>query len=143
MEIQLDFISSSMLSTKGTVEKIDLILDRIKRNVIVVLEEGLRPWEEAELIEATMRDIDSKDFFGIEFYRIDSKEQGLRDKIAEFIAGKKTGMTIVGPTRMVEAIKREPDYISMLARSEKVSKVASKKAKAKKRKTKKKKGKGR
>jgi hypothetical protein len=143
MEIQLDFISSSMLSTKGTVEKVDLILDRIKRNVIVVLEEGLKPWEEAELIEATMRDIDSKDFFGIEFYRIDNKEQGLRDKIAEFIAGKRTGMTIVGPTRMVEAIKREPDYISMLARSEKVSKVASKKAKAKKRKAKKKKGKGR
>ncbi len=115
-EIQLDFISSDSLSTKSSLEKIDLILNRIKKNVIVVLEEGLTPVEETGLIEATMREINAKDFHGIEFYRIDHKATKLRDKIANYIAGKKMGMTVVGPTRMVEAIKREPDYISMLAR---------------------------
>lgn len=115
-EIQLDFISSDSLSTKSSLEKIDLILNRIKKKVIVVLEEGLTPVEETGLIEATMREINAEDFHGIEFYRIDHKATRLRDKIAGYIAGKRMGMTIVGPTRMVEAIKREPDYISMLAR---------------------------
>lgn len=118
MEIRLDFISADSLASKGSVEKIDFILRRIKDNVIIVLEEGLTPKEEAELIEATMREIDVENFHGIEFYRIDHKATRLRDKIANYIAGKKAGLTILGPTRVVEAIKREPDYISMLARGE-------------------------
>jgi hypothetical protein len=116
MKVQLDFVSSESLSSKGSMEKIAFILERIKKNVIVVLEEGLSPREETELIEATMREINAKDFHGIEFYRLDHRATNLRDKIASYIAGKRLGLTIVGPTRMVEAIKKEPDYISMLAK---------------------------
>ena len=118
MEIQLDFVSAETLAKKGSAEKISFILDKIKRNIIVVLEEALEPREEAELIEATMREIDAEEFHGIEFYRIDSRAKGLREKIAEYISGRRHGLTIVGPTRLIEAIKREPDYISMLARVE-------------------------
>lgn len=143
MEIQLDFVSSDFLKTKGSVEKIDFILQKIKNNVIVVLEEGLTPQEETGLIETTMREIDAKDFHGIEFYRIDHSPSGLRDKIASYISGKKSGMTIVGPTRMVEAIKRDPNGISVLAKTEapkkKVRPKPKKKSKTKK-KAKKKKG---
>lgn len=115
MEIRLDFVSAETLATKNSIEKIDFIMRRIRDNVIVVLEEGLTPREEAELIEASMREIDPENFHGIEFYRIDHRAIRLRDKIANYISGKKTGLTIVGPTRIVQAIKREPDYISMLA----------------------------
>lgn len=135
MEIQLDFISSDFLATKGSIEKIDFILQKIKKNVIVVLEEGLSPLEETELIETTMREIDAKDFHGIEFYRLDHNPVGLRNRLAEYISGKKTGLTIVGPTRMVEAIKKDPDGVSMLAKIEapekKVKPKPKKKAKAK------------
>jgi hypothetical protein len=117
MKIQLDFIPSDSLASKGSVEKIDLILQRIKKNIIVVLEEGLSPKEETELIEATMREINAKDFHGIEFYRLDHKMR-IRDRIADYISGRRSGLTIVGPTRMVEAIKKESDYISMLAKVE-------------------------
>ncbi len=116
MEIQLDFVSAESLASKASVEKVAFILERIKNNVIVVLEEGLSPEEETELIEATMREIDAKDFHGIEFYRLDHRAKTLRDRIASYIAGRRPGLTIVGPTRMVEAIKKEPNYISMLAR---------------------------
>ena len=136
MEIQLDFISSDFLTNKRPIEKIDFIIQKIKKNVIVVLEEGLTPQEETELIETTMREIDAKDFHGIEFYRIDHQPSTLRDKLASYISGKKSGMTIVGPTRMVEAIKRDPNGISMLAKTEPVKKKA--KPKKKKAKTKKK-----
>lgn len=137
MEIQLDFISSDFLTTKRSIEKIDFIIQKIKKNVIVVLEEGLSPQEETELIETTMREIDTKDFHGIEFYRIDHAPTGLRDKIANYISGRKTGLTIVGPTRMVETIKRDPNGISMLAKIEAPKKKAKRKRK-KKRKAKKK-----
>jgi len=76
MEIQLDFVSAETLARKGSAEKISFILDKIKRNIIVVLEEALEPQEEAELIEATMREIDAEEFHGIEFYRIDSEPRG-------------------------------------------------------------------
>jgi hypothetical protein len=117
MEIQLDFVSAETLEGKPPIEKIDFILQRIKKDVILVLEAVLTPQEEAELIEATMREIDTKDFHGIEFYRMDHKAVRLREKIANLIAGKRSGLTIVGPTRMVEAIKREDDCISMLAKA--------------------------
>ncbi len=134
MEIRLDFISSETLAEKSSLEKINFIIDRIKQNIIVVLEEGLAPKEEAELIEATMREIDAKDFHGIEFYRMDHRSARLRDRVADYIAGRKSGITIVGPTRMVEAIKREDNYISMLAKGAKARKKSSA-AKPKKEKT--------
>ncbi len=116
MEVQLDFVSSESLSPMGSMEKVAFILARIKKDIIVVLEEGLNPNEEAELIESTMREINTKDFHGIEFYRLDNPTNNLRSKIASFIGGKRFGLTIVGPTRMVRAIKKEPDYLSMLAK---------------------------
>ncbi len=132
MDIRLDFVSSDTLAEKGTMEKISFILDKIKQNVIVVLEEGLAPEEETELIEATMREIDTKDFHGIEFYRMDHKAGRLREKIADYISGRKSGITIVGPTRMVEAIKKEEDYISMFAKGVTVRKPKAKGKKSKK-----------
>ena|GEM_PF-194578 len=135
MEIQLDFISSDFLTNKRPIEKINFIIQKIKNNVIVVLEEGLSPQEETELIEATMREIDAKDFHGIEFYRIDHQPSSIRDKLASYISGKKSGLTIVGPTRMVEAIKRDPNGISMLAKIEAPKKKAKPKKKKKKAKT--------
>jgi len=125
MELQLDFVSAETLANKKKMEKISFIIEKIKNNVILILEEALDPEEEAELIEATMREIDTENFHGIEFYRIDH-QRSLRDKIASYIAGRKVGLTIVGPTRVIEAIKREPDYISMLARFEMPGKKKSK-----------------
>jgi hypothetical protein len=48
---------------------------------------------------------------------MDHKSGRLRDRVADYIAGRHSGMTIVGPTRMVEAIKKEKDYVSMFAKS--------------------------
>ncbi len=137
MEIQLDFVSSDFLSTRRSAEKINFILQKIKNNVIVVLEDGLSPQEEADLIATTMGEIDAKNFHGIEFYRIDHASASFRERIAGYISGRRSGMTIVGPTRMVEAIKRDPNGISMLAKVEapkKKAKPKKKKAKPKKKK---------
>jgi hypothetical protein len=115
-EIRLDFIPLEMLSKKSADDKLMMILARVKKNIIVVLEEALTPQEEASLIEHAMQEIDSKDFFGIEFYRMGHREEGLLDKLSNFLTKRRAGITIVGPTRMVEAIKKEPDHISVFAK---------------------------
>ncbi|RMF90182.1 MAG: DUF2073 domain-containing protein [Methanobacteriota archaeon] len=116
-EIRLDFIPAEMLSAKSSPDKLEMILSRVKKNIIVVLEEALTPQEEADLIQQAMSEIDSKEFFGIEFYRIGHREATLLDRISSFLTKRRAGITIVGPTRMVEAIKKEPDHISVFARA--------------------------
>jgi hypothetical protein len=115
-EIQLDFIPSEILLKKTSNEKLEMILAKVKKNIIIVLEEALTPQEEASLIQQAMEEIDSKDFFGIEFYRMGHTEIGFLEKLSNFITKRRSGLTIVGPTRMVEAIKKEPDHISVFAR---------------------------
>jgi hypothetical protein len=116
-EIRLDFIPSEMLLKKNTDDKLGMILSKVKENIIVVLEEALTPQEEAYLIQQAMKEIDSKDFFGIEFYRMGHRDAGLLEKLSNFFTKRRSGITIVGPTRMVEAIKKEPDHISVFARA--------------------------
>ncbi|MFQ5975800.1 MAG: DUF2073 domain-containing protein [Candidatus Hydrothermarchaeales archaeon] len=127
-EIQLNFISSDALATKSPDEKRQLILDKIRDNIIVVLEEALDPKEEADLIKTTMEEINSKDFFGIEFYRMDSQKQSVLERVGKFFSERgikgvekyipksRRGLTIVGPSRVVEGIKKESGYVSMLAK---------------------------
>ena len=115
-EIRLDFIPSEMLLKKNTDAKLAMILSKVRENIIVVLEEALTPAEESILIQQAMEEIDSKDFFGIEFYRMGHKDAGIFDRLSNFLTKRRSGMTIVGPTRMVEAIKKEPDHISVFAR---------------------------
>ncbi len=127
-EIQLNFISSEALATKSPEEKRQLILDKIRDNIIVVLEEALDPKEEADLIKTTMEEINSKDFFGIEFYRMDHQKQGVLERLGKFFTNhgirgvekvlptRRRGLTIVGPSRIVEAIKKESGYVSMFAK---------------------------
>jgi hypothetical protein len=105
-----------MLNRKNSPEKLEMILAKVKENIIVVLEEALTPQEEADLIQQAMEEIDSKEFFGIEFYRMGHQETNVLEKLQNFISKRKSGITIVGPTRMVEAIKKEPDHISVFAR---------------------------
>lgn len=116
-EIRLDFIPSEMLLRKNTDDKLEMILSKVKENIIVVLEEALTPQEEANLIQQAMEEINSKDFFGIEFYRMGHRDAGLLEKLSNFLTKRRSGITIVGPTRMVEAIKKEPDHISVFARA--------------------------
>ncbi len=115
-ELRLDFIPSDMLSKKSTEEKLQMILSKVKQNIIVVLEEALAPQEEANLIEKAMTEIDSKDFFGIEFYRMGHREANLIDKLSYILTKRRSGITIVGPTRLVETIKKEPDHVSLFAK---------------------------
>jgi len=88
-----------------------MIVDRVKKGDLVVIEGGLTPEEEAELIETTMREIDVENFMGIDIYTVE------KDKTSFFgLSRKKTvGMTIIGPANVMKEVKKKSNFISMIA----------------------------
>lgn len=109
--LKMDFLSSSALESSTSMEKVSMIVDRVKKGDLVVIEGGLTPEEEAELIETTMREIDVENFMGIDIYTVE------KDKTSFFgLSRKKTvGMTIIGPANVMKEVKKKSNFISMIA----------------------------
>jgi hypothetical protein len=111
-EISIDLISEEMLGRMGSYEKIRFILDNVKDGKILVLEKGLDPKEEAELIERTMEEIDHNRFIGIEMESYESKSTS---SIWERIRRKKrTRMEVVGPADMLKTVYKDGNVIRAL-----------------------------
>jgi len=109
--LKMDFISSDALKTKSSIEKISMIVDKVKNGELLVIEGGLEPEEEAELIETTMREIDVENFVGIDIYTLEKDESsffGLSKK-------KTVGITIIGPANVMKTVKRKSNFLSMVA----------------------------
>ncbi|OEC84698.1 MULTISPECIES: DUF2073 domain-containing protein [Methanobacterium] len=109
--LKMDFLSSDALSTHTSMEKISMIVERVKGGNLVVIEGGLRPEEEAELIETTMREIDIENFMGIDIYTLE------KDKKALFGISKKkaVGLTIIGPANIMKDVNKQSNFLSMIA----------------------------
>ncbi len=107
----MDFISSNVLKSQSSIEKISMIMEKVKKGEILVIEGGLEPEEEAELIETTMREIDVESFVGIDIYTLE------KDEVSFFgLSKKKTvGITIIGPANIMKQVKRKSNFISMVA----------------------------
>jgi hypothetical protein len=115
MKIELEFISSEILDPMGREEKMDYILERIKKNKILITEGSLSPGEEARLIEETMKRINNK-FPGIEVSTLKEKTtRGFREKVIKMLGGKTGGLTVIGPSKLIKKIKKEPQQILVLA----------------------------
>ena len=109
--LKMDFLSSTMLNSRTSMEKISMIVDRVKNGDLVVIEGGLTPEEEAELIETTMREIDVENFMGIDIYTLE------KDKKSFFGLSKSkiVGLTIIGPANVMKAVKKKSNFLSMIA----------------------------
>ena len=93
----------------------DYILERIKENKILITEGSLSPEEEARLIEETMKRVNNN-FPGIEVSTLKEKTtRGLREKIIKILGGKTGGLTVIGPSKLIRKIKKEPQQILVLA----------------------------
>ena len=130
MKLKMDFVSSIKLNGKPQKKKIDYILKRVKDGSILILDGVMSPEEEMELIRETMRRVDDG-FPGIEVCSLRKEVKGLKflfEKINE--GGEKfwtwmtrnppktdlkTGMTLIGPAKVIKKIKKNPDSFSVLA----------------------------
>lgn len=109
--LKMDFLSSDALTSRSSMEKVSMIVDKAKNGDLVIIEGGLSPEEEAELIETTMREIDIENFVGIEIYTLE------KDQISLFgLSKKKTvGLTIIGPANIMSTVKKKSNFLSMIA----------------------------
>ncbi len=94
------------------------VLEELQHGMIIVVDAKLSPIEEAQLIQETMAVI-SERFHGIElgsidFAHIDLKGRGkLRSSLAERIAGKKRGITLIGPASVIRRIENRPEELML------------------------------
>jgi len=110
-EVHMDLISGEKLEKMTSMEKIRLILDKVKNGRIVVLESGLTSDEEVRLIEMTMTEIRVDEFSGIEIESYHSKKEGsFLDKI--FGRAIKGRMTVIGPANQLRTIEKDKYQIS-------------------------------
>lgn len=133
-KLKMDFVSSTILNGKAGKKKINFILNKVKDGSILVVDGVLKPEEEMDLIKETMRRVDDG-FPGIEVCSLKKQTKGWkqffetlssgREKLASYIwsgiTGKpsktnlKTGLTLIGPAKVIKNIKKNPDSFSVLA----------------------------
>lgn len=117
--ITVDIISETRLDKLATMEKIRLILDRVKEDKIVVLQGNLEPEEQSQLVQTTMSEISSDDpdgFKGLEIETQNQEEQesgGLFSRITGNNKNTSAPLTIIGPANRVEAVN-DQDIMSAI-----------------------------
>ena len=130
MKLKLDFVSSAKLNGKTRKKKINYILGKVKDGSILVLDGVMSPEEEMDLIKETMRRVDDG-FPGIEVCSLKKQTKGFKQlferlsdrrvKVWNWLIRKpyetnlKTGMTLIGPAKLIKNIKKNPDSFSVLA----------------------------
>lgn len=119
--VPIEFVSREVLKEKNFDEKLHFILNKVKENMILVLEESLSPSEKKELITRSVENIDD-DFPGIEFSSLENRP-GMLEKVMntffKTVFGKENrgGLTIVGNSNVMEKVKESQDTISLLAKT--------------------------
>jgi hypothetical protein len=118
MAVKLEFVRADVLDGMNVKEKMEYILAHVKEDMIVVIEEGMSPVEESALIEATMKQVNKK-FPGIEVSTLGEKsEDGIRNRLIRILGGRTGGLTVIGPSKLVRQIKKNPTHITMMAGEE-------------------------
>ncbi len=119
-KLSIDFIPIEVLMKVTAEERVNMILERIKNKKIIVLNARFDPRDEAALIKKTMESI-SKTFTGVEIASLSSSEllgdnsllSRIKESVVNLLTGGRSGITVIGPARIVRQIKREPDRISL------------------------------
>jgi hypothetical protein len=123
--VTLQLVPYNEIESLTSVGRIRKLLNIAKDNKIVLLQGRLGKEEEAELIKATMEEIDNA-FKGIELAVVDpsvrknaSGFQKFRSNVAELLLGNRQGLTVIGPTNIVKKIKKDPNQIELFTRESK------------------------
>jgi len=92
------------------------MLKDLKKDTIILIDAKLDPKHEAELIKKTMEEVSEK-FAGIEISSLEISPakndpyHSIRDLLFHISTGKKRGMTIIGPAKIIHKIEKNPEEI--------------------------------
>ena len=84
----------------------------MKAGRILVLEHGLTPSEQANLIEHTMKEIDHDTFIGIEMEGYGEEKVGFFQRVFGVI--KRPRMTVIGPAHLLKMVHKDNDLIETM-----------------------------
>jgi hypothetical protein len=125
--VSINLVSRHFLTSMTTPEKIRFILDEVKKQKILVLESGLDPREEAELIQKTMSEVDPDTFIGIEMQS--QAAETPRSWMEKLLArtAPRGSMTVVGPADKLRTVHKDGSGIQALVlASQQAAAVAAK-----------------
>lgn len=107
----IHLISEEKMEGMSHNERIRFILDEVEAGKILILERGLNPKEEAQLIEQTMREIDQDKFIGIEMqsYGMDHGKNFLQ-RMA--MGGARPRMAVIGPANLLQLVSKDNERIA-------------------------------
>ena len=117
-DLTLQFVPYADIESLDTDERLNKLLGIVKNKSIVLMEGRLKPEEETQLIEKTMREI-NKQFKGVELCTLypEDKNMDLFKKVKKnftsFLLGDREGLTIIGPATVIKEIRRDPNKIQL------------------------------
>ena len=108
-DISFNLISRQKLEELNSDEKLKFIISEVKKGKILVLEYGLTPVEQANLIEHTMKEIEQDTFIGVEMEGYSADQPSFLQKIFGMV--KKPRITLIGPADMLKMVKKDNNMI--------------------------------
>ena len=107
--IAFNLVSRQKLEEFNSDEKLKFILNEVKSGKILVLEHGLTPLEQANLIERTMKEIEQDTFIGVEMEGYGQDNPTFFQKL--FGINKKPRITLIGPANLLKMVKKDNNMI--------------------------------
>ena len=107
--ISVNLVSRQKLDCFSSTEKLKFILKEVQKGKVLVLEHGLTPMEQTELIENTMKEIKQDTFIGIEMEGYGEDRPSFIQKILGVI--KKPRMTVIGPADLLKTVRKDSNMI--------------------------------
>jgi len=119
--VRVDLMRKSTLDDMASTEKIRYIIDRIRSDHVIILESGLSPDEQSELIQITMGEIDQDEFKGIEiesYPRDNSQDNSNNGFLGRMMNRSKDDddneLTVIGPAEKMETIHKDENEINTI-----------------------------
>lgn len=106
---KIHLISMEKMESMAGTEKISFILKEVTKGKILILERGLTPQEEADLIAETMRVIDQDSFIGIELQSY-GMEEG-KNFLQRAVMGSRPRMAVIGPADLLKLVSKDDEKI--------------------------------
>ena len=110
-EIAFNIVSRNKLDELTSSEKLQFIIKEVKKGKILVLEYGLTPFEQTNLIENTMKEIEQDTFIGVEMEGLGQDRPSFIQKILGF--SKKPRVTLIGPANLLKTIRKDNNMIQI------------------------------
>ena len=113
MKYYVDYITKTATDKLTTFEKIKMIIRLVRQNRVLIIESGLSPEEEAELIKQTMMVIDFDDFIGVDFFNWNRNQTENKRLFKKSPRVNESRYTVVAPSAAVKVIENSEDLLSI------------------------------